>query len=43
MKTVQTRLGHASADMTMNVYAHAVPRNDEAAAARIDGLLGGAR
>ena len=43
VKTVQTRLGHASADMMMNVYAHAVPRNDEVAAVRIDGLLGGAR
>lgn len=36
VKTVQTRLGHASPSITLGTYAHAVPENDEAAA----GLLG---
>lgn len=39
VKTVQTRLGHSSADMTLNVYSHAVPRNDEKAASGIDEML----
>lgn len=44
VKTVQMRLGHSSADMTMNVYAHAMPRNDVNAASSLDGaLLGGRR
>lgn len=32
IKTVQSRLGHASASLTLNEYAHAVPANDRAAA-----------
>ena len=32
IKTVQHRLGHSSASLTMDVYAHAMPANDEAAA-----------
>lgn len=32
VKTVQTRLGHASPSITLGTYAHAVPENDEAAA-----------
>lgn len=43
VKTVQGRLGHSSADITMNIYAHALPRNDIAAAQAIDNLLGGAK
>lgn len=39
VKTVQGRLGHSSADITMNVYAHALPRNDAQAASEIDELL----
>lgn len=31
-KTVQNRLGHATAAITMDFYAHAVPENDRAAA-----------
>ena len=31
-KTVQNRLGHAKASITMDFYAHAVPENDRAAA-----------
>lgn len=40
VKTVQGRLGHSSADVTMNIYAHALPRNDAVAAQAIDGMLG---
>lgn len=32
IKTVQTRLGHANASLTLNQYAHAVPANDRTAA-----------
>lgn len=32
IKTVQSRLGHANASLTLNQYAHAVPANDRAAA-----------
>ena len=39
VKTVQTRMGHSSADITMNVYAHAMPRNDEIAAAMLVDML----
>jgi integrase len=39
LKIVQTRLGHASAKMTLDVYGHALPENDRAAAERLDRLL----
>ena len=32
MKTVQARLGHADASITLNWYAHAMPGNDRQAA-----------
>lgn len=32
VKTVQARLGHSDASLTLNWYAHAVPENDRAAA-----------
>ena len=38
-KTVQHRLGHAQASTTMNIYAHMVEANDEAAANLIGSLL----
>ncbi len=40
IKTVQNRLGHASASLTMDIYAHAIERNDKAAADTIGSLLG---
>lgn len=43
VKTVQGRLGHSSADITMNIYAHALPRNDAQAAQLIDAMLGGSQ
>lgn len=44
VKTVQTRLGHSSAEITMSVYAHAMPARDCDAAASLDrDLFGGAR
>lgn len=42
IKTVQHRLGHSSASLTMDVYAHAIPANDEAAAKIVGGVLGSA-
>lgn len=41
VKTVQTRLGRASASIALDWYAHAIPQNDRAAAAMLDNLLGG--
>ena len=32
VKTVQTRMGHANASITLNWYSHAVPENDRKAA-----------
>lgn len=32
IKTVQNRLGHSSASLTMNIYAHAIEQNDRGAA-----------
>ena len=39
VKTVQTRLGHANASITLNLYAHAVPQNDRAAADLVGNLF----
>ena len=39
MKTVQTRLGHSNASLTLNWYAHAMPENDEKAAELMGALL----
>lgn len=39
IKTVQNRLGHSSASLTMNIYAHAIEQNDRDAADTIGGLL----
>lgn len=39
VKTVQNRLGHAKASITMDFYAHAVPENDEKAAQLIGTLF----
>lgn len=39
VKTVQTRLGHASASITLDWYAHAIPQNDHAAATMLGNLL----
>lgn len=41
IKTVQARLGHASASMTLEVYAHAVPGDDGLAVAAINAALAG--
>lgn len=40
VKTVQHRLGHSSASLTMNIYAHAIAQNDEQAAMAIGDILG---
>ena len=39
IKTAQHRLGHSSASLTMNIYAHAVEQNDREAADAIGGIL----
>ena len=39
MKTIQHRLGHSSATLTMNLYAHALPENDIQAAQLIGNLF----
>lgn len=39
VKTVQMRLGHSSAEITMSCYAHAIPLSDGAAAASLDAAL----
>ncbi len=40
VKTVQRRLGHSSAAMTLDVYAHLWPDSDERSRAAIDSYLG---
>ncbi len=40
VKTVQTRLGHASASLTLDVYGHAIPANDKAAADFMGAVMG---
>lgn len=41
VKTAQAGLGHTSASITLDWYAHAIPQNDHAAAAMLGSLLGG--
>ena len=40
-KTVQTRMGHASAAFTLDNYAHAVPEKDDEAADLVGGIITG--
>lgn len=39
VKTVQRRLGHSDASLTLNRYAHAIPENDEKAAQLVGELF----
>lgn len=39
VKTVQSRLGHSDASLTLNQYAHAIPDNDEKAAQLVGELF----
>ena len=39
VKTVQSRLGHSSAAVTMDVYAHAIDRGQRTAADKMQGIL----
>lgn len=39
IKTVQNRLGHSNASLTMNIYAHAIEQNDRYAADTIGNML----
>jgi integrase len=41
IKNVADRLGHANASMTLDVYAHALPDQQQAAAERLGGILHG--
>ena len=40
VKDVSARVGHASAAMTLDRYAHLLPGSQEAAVKALDGLLG---
>ena len=40
LKTVSTRLGHAQASTTMNIYAHALQESDRKAADALEVMLG---
>ncbi len=42
MKVLSQRVGHADVGVTLKVYAHVMPGDDEEAARRADALLGGA-
>jgi integrase len=39
VKTIQERLGHANATMTLNVYSHAMPGAQERAASKLDAIF----
>jgi integrase len=41
VRTVAGRLGHSNASITLNTYSHYVRSADEAAAAKLEGFLGG--
>ena len=39
LRTVSSRLGHAQASTTMNIYAHAIKENDRKAANALENML----
>ena len=39
LRTVSSRLGHAQASTTMNIYAHAIKENDRKAADALENML----
>jgi integrase len=41
IKAISSRLGHASASLTLSIYAHVIPGADQDAANRIDAMLSG--
>jgi integrase len=41
ISTVSTRLGHSQMSTTLNLYTHAIPATDQAAAAYLGTLLAG--
>ncbi|MCL2606484.1 MAG: tyrosine-type recombinase/integrase [Coriobacteriia bacterium] len=41
IRTVQDRLGHSSASLTMNIYSHAIEQNDHSAADTIGSAIFG--
>jgi len=43
IKTVQTRLGHSQASLTLDLYGHAMPENDREAADIIGAIISGAK
>ena len=40
MKTVQDRLGHTSATMTLDVYGHLWPEDEDRTRTAVDNVLG---
>ncbi len=43
VKVIQDRLGHTSAQMTLDIYGHMWPENDDTTRAAVDDVLGGLR
>jgi len=43
IKTVQNRLGHKSATMTLDQYGHAMPERDQEAAMTISNIMSAAQ
>ena len=41
VKSVQARLGHADAQITLSTYGHFLPEAQKASAAKMEGILGG--
>jgi integrase len=40
VKVVSERLGHAAASITLDIYAHVLPGQQQEAAAKVDAALG---
>ena len=40
VKDVQARLGHASSSLTLDIYGHAIPANDQAIAELMGAIIG---
>lgn len=40
VKVIQDRLGHTSAQMTLDIYGHLWPENDDRTRAAVDSVIG---
>jgi integrase len=43
VKVIQDRLAHTSAQMTLDIYSHLWPEDEDRTRAAVDGVLGSAR